>query len=67
MALKITQIIPRATDRYPWTHRVEISDDYVKDVFYWELYSADIPGIWVGNNAFYTNSNGATFMSLKCL
>ena len=65
MNLKITQIGLRETQQYPWTHRVEVSDNILADVYYWEMTCVKVPGIWVGSNAFYTNSKGADFMALK--
>jgi hypothetical protein len=65
MAVKITQINLRETAQYPWTHRVDIDKDIIEDVYNWELGCTTIPGIWVGDNVFYTNSKGATYMALR--
>ena len=62
--MKITEVIPFVTERYPWTHRVGFEDPaHQFPVFEWTEQS-NIPGICV-NGAFYTTAKYVTLMSLR--
>ena len=63
--MNIKQIIPRSTERYPWTHRVEFDENLGDN---WPVYewteNEGIPGVWAGGN-FYTVGKYATLIALK--
>jgi hypothetical protein len=60
--MKVTQIIAKSSERYPWTHRIEFDKDTFP-VYNWTS-NEDIPGLWI-NEAFYTTAKYVTIISLK--
>jgi hypothetical protein len=62
--MKVTEVIPFVTERYPWTHRIRFEDPaHQYPVCKWTE-ELDIPGIWV-SGAFYTTAKYVTIISLK--
>lgn len=62
--MKVTQVIPFVTERYPWTHRVGFEDPAGEYPVYKWTEEMDIPGLWV-NGAFYTTEKYVTIIALK--
>ena len=64
--MNITQVIPRSTDRHPWTHRIDFSMTNTNRYFQIDewIYAEKIPGVWA-NFAFYTTGKYATLIALK--
>ena len=62
--MKVTEVIPFVTERYPWTHRVGFEDPADQyPVCQWTE-DNDIDGIWV-NGAFYTTAKIVTMIAMK--
>ena len=66
MNIDVTEIIPRASERYPYTHRVEVSADALASdkVSKW-LMDNNIPhtkGPW---GVFYMSKDDLAFLMLK--
>ena len=70
MSVEITQVVTRATEQYPWTHRVRWKDlriHELTDIVCWTE-NDGIPGQWVSGSAysaFYTTEDVATYVALK--
>jgi hypothetical protein len=63
MELKVTEVIPLVTERYPWTHRVGFEDNILPDIVHW-IDINNIDGIWVGGS-FYTTAKYVTMIAMK--
>ena len=61
--MKITQVIARASKRYPWTHRIEFDDAADQYPVYKWTEQLGIPGVWAGGN-FYTVGKYVTIVAL---
>lgn len=62
--MKVTQVIPFVTERYPWTHRVGFEDPAGQYPVYRWTEDRNIPGIWV-SGAFYTTEKYVTIIALR--
>lgn len=62
--MKVTEVIPFVTERYPWTHRIGFEDPADQYPVYQWTEENDIGGIWV-NGAFYTTAKTATILTLR--
>lgn len=64
--MRVTEVIPFVTERYPWTHRVELSNNTLEDKWQIEEWidKNEIDGLWV-NNGFYTTQKVVTMLALK--
>lgn len=64
MSLEVKQVVNRASERYPWTHRIS----FIDPIDQWPVYkwtdNEGIPGVWVGG-AFYTTGKYVTITLLK--
>jgi hypothetical protein len=61
--MNVQQIVVRASNRYPWTHRIGFDDaDRARSIFEWTE-SNNISGLWA-NNAFYTSKEAVSLMLL---
>lgn len=62
--MKVTEVIPFVTERYPWTHRIGFEDPADQYPVYQWTEENDISGVWV-NGAFYTTAKTATILTLR--
>lgn len=62
--MKVTEVIPFVTERYPWTHRIGFEDPAHQYPVYQWTEDNGIDGIWV-NGAFYTTAKYVTIIALK--
>lgn len=60
--MKISILAYQSTPRYPWTHRIEFTEELDSCANYIAL--NEIPGIWA-NSAFYTTCDAATHLAMK--
>lgn len=66
MKIKVQEIIPRATERYPYTHRVEVDGDALAadKVSKW-LMDNNIPHIKGPWGVYYLRQDHVVFLLLK--
>ena len=69
MTVSIQQVELRASERYPWTHRVDFDGDTVAyDQLEIWVQQQDLPGVLMDlrqGAAFYTNKQAATVCALR--
>lgn len=60
--MEVSQPLFKATEQYPWAHRVEPRDGTVALVHRWTI-NENVPGVWTGCS-FYTTEEYAALMLL---